>query len=157
MPASGVAAGSSLASPSSPSCSSRIGHRARRIVTTTTSGIRIPSCGLMRAAMTAKIADRSGRSRHRSRSPSRRKTTPTESTWPQTTESNQLIGLTTATNAAPSARLRRAPSSSSIDQTSQPMTRSARIAGILISPTPTPPMTWPTMPISHRTYRYPGV
>ena len=28
------------------------GHRARRIVTTATSGMRIPSCGLMTAAMT---------------------------------------------------------------------------------------------------------
>ena len=35
-----------------------------------------------------------------SRSPSSRKTTPNESTWPQTTLSNQLTGLTTATKAA---------------------------------------------------------
>ena len=70
------------------------------MVTTATSGMRIPSCGLMIAAMTVKIAARSGRSRHSSRRPSSRNTTPNESTWPQTTLSNQLIGLRTATNAA---------------------------------------------------------
>src|SRR6476659_1972839 len=46
------------------------------------------------------MAARSGRSRHSSRSPSIRKTTPNESTWPHTTLSNQLIGLRTATAAA---------------------------------------------------------
>ena len=79
--------------------------------------MRIPSCGLMSAAMTAQNAARSGRSRHRSRRPSRRKTTPTESTCAQTALSNQLIGFMTATNAAVSAMRRRPPSSMTIDQT----------------------------------------
>ena len=70
------------------------GHSARRIVTTATSGTRIPSCGLTIAAMTVKIAARSGWSRHSERRPSSRKTTPTESTWPHTTLSNQKTGLT---------------------------------------------------------------
>ena len=86
--------------PRRPPSGSAAGQSARRIVTTATIGIRIPSCGLISAATTAQIAARSGRSRHSSRRPSRRKTTPTESTWPQTTLSNQLIGLTTATNGA---------------------------------------------------------
>ena len=90
----------SAASGSSSACRVGTGQSARRIVTSARIGIRIPSCGLISAATTAKTADRSGWSRHSSRSPSSRKTTPTESTWPQTTLSNQLIGLTTATNAA---------------------------------------------------------
>ena len=108
------------------------GHRARRMVTTARIGMRMPSWGLMSAAMTVKIAARSGRSRQTSRRPSSRKTTPTESTWPQTTLSNQVTGLSTATRAAPSASDRRPPSSRIIDQTSQPIARSARIAGTLI-------------------------
>ena len=76
------------------------GNSARRIVTTATIGMRIPSCGLMRAAMTVKIAARSGRSRHSSRRPRRRKTTPNESTWPQSTLSNQVTGFMTVTKAA---------------------------------------------------------
>ena len=61
------------------------GQSARRIVTTATIGTRIASCGLIRAAMTVKIAARSGRSRHSSRRPRSRKTTPNESTWPHRT------------------------------------------------------------------------
>ncbi len=99
------------------------------------------------------MAARSGWSRQVSRRPSSRNTTPTESTCPQTTLSNQLIGLTTAMPAAARARLRRPPSSRIIDQTSQPMARSARIAGILIRNTPTPPMALPIMPMTHSTYR----
>ena len=98
---------SSASAASGASSGSETGQSARRIVTSARIGIRIPSCGLMSAATTAKIADRSGWSRHSSRRPSSRKTTPTESTWPQTTLSNQLIGLTTATNAA--ARATRSP------------------------------------------------
>ncbi len=135
------------------SSGSETGQSARRIVISARIGMRIPSCGLISAATTAKIADRSGWSRHSSRRPSSRKTTPTESTWPQTTLSNQLIGLTTATNAAMRATLRRPPSSRTIDQTSQPMARSARIAGTLIRATPTPPIACPTSPSTHRTYR----
>ena len=70
------------------------------MVTTATSGMRMPSCGLMTAAMTVKIADRSGWSRHRVRRASSRNTTPNESTWPQATLSNQEIGLRTASRAA---------------------------------------------------------
>ena len=107
------------------------GHRARRIVTTATRGIRIPSCGLMIVATTARIAARSGRSRHSSRNPSSMKTTPTESTWPQTTLSNQEIGLKTATAAPTNASRRRPPSSRIIEWTSQPIARSARIGTTL--------------------------
>ena len=118
------------------------GQSARRIVTTATIGTRIPSCGLMSAAITVQIAARSGWSRQSSRTPSRRKTTPNESTWPQTTESNQLTGLATAITAARSAARRPAPSSLAIDQTSQPIATSAKIAGSLIR-SPMPPAAWP--------------
>ena len=97
-----------------------------------TIGTRIPSCGLVTAAITVKIAARSGRSRHSSRMPSSRKTTPTESTWPQMTLSNQVIGLTTAIAPASSAARGPAPSSRVIDQASQPMATSARMAGSLM-------------------------
>ena len=85
------------------------------MVTIATSGTRMPSCGLMIAATTVHTAARSGRSRHSSRRPSSMNTTPNESTWPQTTLSNQLIGFTTATNAAASAIRSRPPSSRIID------------------------------------------
>jgi hypothetical protein len=62
------------------SSSWRTGQNARRIVTSARIGMRIASCGLISAATTAKTAARSGWSRHTSRSPSNRKTTPTEST-----------------------------------------------------------------------------
>ena len=54
--------------------------------------IAIPSWGLIRAAMTARTDETSGCSRHRARTLRRRKTIPTESTWPHTTLSNQEIG-----------------------------------------------------------------
>ena len=76
------------------------GHRARRIVTAATIGTRIASCGFTRAATTAKIAARSLRAFHSSRTESSRNTVPKLSTWPQTTESNQVIGLRTTTAAA---------------------------------------------------------
>ncbi len=79
-------------------------------------------------------------------------TTPNESTWPQTTLSNQLIGFTTATNAAARASRSRPPSSRTIDHASQPIARSAMIGGTLISSTLTPPTSWPTSPTSHSTY-----
>ena len=92
----------------------------------------MPSCGLMSAAITVQMAARSGRSRHSSRSPRSRKTTPNESTWPHVTESNQLIGFATAIAAPTSAARRLAPISIAIDQTSQPIATSARIGGSLI-------------------------
>ena len=92
------------------------GHSARRIVMMATSGTRMPSCGLMTAAIIVKIAARSGRSRHSSRRPSSRNTTPNESTWPHTALSNQLTGLRTKNRAASSATDWRAPSSRAIDQ-----------------------------------------
>jgi hypothetical protein len=107
---------------------------------------------LISAAMTAKIAARSGRSRHSSRSPSNRKTTPNESTWPQVTESNHETGLTTAITAPIRAARRLAPSSSAIDQTSQPIATSARIGGSLMR-SPMLPVAWPARPTSHRTKR----
>ena len=75
----------------------------------------MPSCGFTSAAMTAKIAARSGWSRHSARRPSSRKTTPTESTCPQTTLSNQKMGLTTTTAAPSRASRWRPPSSRIID------------------------------------------
>ena len=71
----------------------------------------------MIAAITVRMAARSGRSRHSSRRPSRRKTTPNESTWPQIELSNQVMGLTTTTSAPRRAARRPAPSSRAIDQT----------------------------------------
>ena len=106
----------------------------------------------MIAAMTVKIAERSGWSRHSARRARSRNTTPKASTWPHTTLSNQLIGLNTATAAPPSASRSRPPSSRIIDQTSQPMARSARIGGTLIR-SPMPPTASPMMPTSHSTYR----
>ena len=69
------------------------GHSARRIVTTATIGTRIASCGFTRAATTARIAARSLRAFHSSRTDSSRNTVPKLSTWPQITESNQVIGF----------------------------------------------------------------
>jgi hypothetical protein len=92
----------------------------------------MPSCGLMIAATTVSTAARSGRSRHSSRSPSSRKTTPTASTCPQTTESNQVIGFAT-TSAPPNTAARRpAPSSRAIAHTTQPSAMSDRMAGTLM-------------------------
>ena len=93
------------------------GQNVRRITTTATIGMRMPSWGLMMAASAARNAARSGRSRHSSRSASSSTTTPTESTWPQTTLSNHVIGLNT-TIAAPRRAVRSlAPSSFVIDHT----------------------------------------
>ena len=69
------------------------------MTTIATIGMRIPSCGLMSAASAARIAARSGRSRHSSRRASSSTTTPTESTWPQTTLSNQVTGFTSTISA----------------------------------------------------------
>ena len=69
-------------------------------MTAATIGTRIASCGFTRAATTAKIAARSLRAFHSSRTDSSRNTTPKLSTWPQTTESNQVIGLSTTTAPA---------------------------------------------------------
>ncbi len=74
------------------------------MVTNATIGMRIASWGLMSAAVTARIAARSGRSFHSSRTASSRNTVPKLSTWPQITESNHVIGLTITTNAARRAR-----------------------------------------------------
>ena len=107
----------------------------------------------MIAAMTVQIAARSGRSRHSSRRPSSRKTTPNESTWPQTTLSNQVIGLTTATTAAASAS--RSPAAELADH--RPDEPADREVGQdrrdLDQVAPTPPQGLPTIPTSHRTYR----
>jgi hypothetical protein len=126
-----------------------MGQSALRIVTTATSGTRIASCGLISAAITAQMAARSGRSRQSSRSPSSRKTTPNESTWPHVTESNQVTGLMTNSAAPNSAARRLAPSSWAIDQTSQPIATSARIGGILIR-SPMPPSACPMTPTMYR-------
>ena len=130
--------------------------RWRRTATTTRIGIRMPSCGLMIAATTARIDARSIRPRHSSRSPRSRKTAPNESTWPQIALSNQVTGLIRTTMAAKRAPRRGPPSSRTIEWTSQASATSDRIAGNLIR-SPIPPSAFPTMPSSHRTYRYPGV
>ena len=93
------------------------GHRARRMVTTATIGTRIASCGLMSAATTARIAERSLRPRHSSRTASSRNTVPKLSTWPQITESNQVIGLKMTTAAAIVARRSVTPRSRAIAYT----------------------------------------
>ena len=93
------------------------GHSARRIVTTATIGTRIASCGLISAATTARIADRSLRPRHSSRMASSRNTVPKLSTWPQITESNQVIGLKMTTAPAMVARRSVTPSSRTIEYT----------------------------------------
>ena len=119
-------------------------------MTTATIGTRIASCGLIKAAMTVAMAARSGLSRHSSRIPISRNTTPNESTWPHRTESNHDTGLAT-TRAAPINPARRLPPSSrTIDQTNQPSATSLRIAGILIR-SPMWPVAFPTDPTSHRT------
>ena len=96
----------------------------------------IPSCGLTTGATTAHTAASSGRFCHSARTPRSMNTTPTESTWPQTTLSNQVIG--TNRNSPAPARASRSdpPSSRIIDQMSQPMARSERIAGILTRSSP---------------------
>ena len=71
----------------------------------------------MSAATTARTADRSWRPRHSSRMPRSRNSVPKLSTWPQITESNQVIGLKMTTAAAMSARRRVTPSSSAMDAT----------------------------------------
>jgi hypothetical protein len=87
------------------------------MTTTATIGMMIPSCGLMSAAIMARTAARSDRPRHSSRRESSSTTTPTESTWPQTTLSNQVIGLM-ITIAAPIRAARSLPPSSLVmDQT----------------------------------------
>ena len=115
-------------------------------------GTRMPSCGLTIAATTAKNDARSGRRRHRSRRPSRRKTTPTESTWAQMALSNQVTGLTRNRIAPIRAARREPPSSRTNEWISQATATSATIAGSLIR-SPMPPSALPTMPTSHRTYR----
>ena len=125
------------------------GQRARRIVTTATIGTRIASCGLISAATTARIAERSPRPRHSSRTASSRNTVPKLSTWPHTTESNQVIGLKMTTAAASVARRSVTPRSRAIAYTTYPSAMSVRIAGSLIR-SPVPPMRLPTMPIGHR-------
>ena len=74
------------------------------MTTNATMGTRIASCGFTSAAVTARIAARSRRPFHSSRTASSRNTVPNESTWPQMTESNQVIGLTSTTIAASRAR-----------------------------------------------------
>ena len=76
----------------------------------------MPSWGFVMAARTAKTVARSGRSRHSSRTPRSMNTTPTESTWPQMTLSNQVIGLKTTNAAATRPALELPPSSRTIDQ-----------------------------------------
>ena len=132
------------------------GHSARRITTNATIGTRIASCGFTSAATTARIAARSGRSFHSSRTASSRNTVPKLSTCPHTTESNQVIGLTRTTIAASRARPTVTPRSSTMRYTTYARTTSVMIAGSLIR-SPTPPSVLPTMPTSHRAYRYPGV
>jgi hypothetical protein len=102
-------------SPSAPKPPS--GQNARRMTTMATSGIRMPSCGFTSAASVARIAARSGRSRHSSRSASRSTTTPTESTWPQTTLSNHDTGLSSTISAPTRAARSLPPSSMTMDQT----------------------------------------
>ncbi len=75
------------------------------------------SCGLISAATTARIAERSLRPRHSSRIASSRNTVPKLSTWPQTTESNQVIGLKITTAAAMLARRSVTPRSRAIRYT----------------------------------------
>ena len=136
-----------------------LGHSARRITTIATIGTRIASCGFTSAAMTARIAARSWRPRHSSRIPSSRNTVPKLSTWPQITESNQVIGLITTTAAAISARRRDTPSSSAIDATIQATARSVRMAGSLIRLStmscgqPTANAMSRSAPIGHSAYR----
>ncbi len=91
-----------------------LGHRARRITTKATMGTRIASCGLTSAAATARIAARSLRAFHSSRIDSSRNTVPKLSTWPQTTESNQVIGFTITTAPASVARRSLTPRSRAI-------------------------------------------
>ena len=64
----------------------------RRMITIAARGIRIPNWGLMIAATVVRIAARSDRPRHSSRTARRRTSVPTESTWAQTALSNQVTG-----------------------------------------------------------------
>ncbi len=64
----------------------------RRMMTTAARGIRMPNCGLMIAAIVVRIAARSDRPRHSSRTARRRTSVPTESTWAQMALSNQVDG-----------------------------------------------------------------
>ncbi len=113
-------------------------------------GTRIPSCGLTMAATTAQNEARSGRRRHRSRTLSSTKITPTASTWPQMALSNQVTGLTRKRAAPMSAARREPPSSRTIEWMSQATTTSETMAGSLIR-SPMPPIAFPTTPSSHRT------
>ena len=83
-------------------------------MTAATIGTRIASCGFTRAATTARIAARSLRAFHSSRIDSSRNTVPKLSTWPQTTESNHVIGLTTTMAPAIVARRSLTPRSRAI-------------------------------------------
>ena len=110
------------------------------MVTTATSGTRMPSCGLMIAAMTVQIGGTLG------------------PVAPQLAQAEQHEDDAEGVDLAPDdavepadrvhdrdegaparARRSRPPSSRTIDQTSQPIARSAMIGGTLISSTLTPP------------------
>ena len=88
--------------------------------------------------------------------PSSRNSVPKLSTWPQITESNQVIGLKMTTAAAISARRRVTPSSSAMDATRYPSRTSVMIAGSLIrlsvmsEATPAAPRTSRRAPTGHR-------
>ncbi len=87
------------------------------MMTTAAIGTRIPNCGLMIAATVARTVAGIIRPRQSSRTARRRKTVPTESTWPQIELSNQVTGLK-RTKAAPISPERLLPPSSrTIDQT----------------------------------------
>ena len=77
-----------------------------------TIGTRIAELGLDQRRHHREDRRRSGWSRHSSRRPSSRNTTPNESTWPQTTVSNHETGLTTTISRPEQRRpLARPPSS----------------------------------------------
>ena len=123
----------------------------RRMMTIAASGMRIPNCGLMIAAIVVRTAARSDRPRHRSRTARRRKSVPTASTWDQTALSNQVIGTNRTTAVATSAFLRDAPSSAARANTARARARSAAMAGSLRRDPIAIPVASLTRPSPHST------
>ena len=130
------------------------GHSARRMVTTATSGTRMPSCGLMIAAMTVKIAARSGlvapqlaQAEQQEHDAERVDLAPDDAVEPGDRVERRRRA------AASSASRSRPPSSRTIDQTSQPMAEVGQDRRDLDQVADAADGAARPCPTSHRTYR----
>ena len=132
----GKATRETTAVPTSPASTTPHGspvRRARIRARTASSGIRMPNCGFTTAASAASAAARSVLPRISSEVAKRSSVVPTESTWPQTAEVSQMIGVKARRSATPRCARVEAPRSAARRTVARISSASAKMAGSFTS------------------------